>query len=137
MSSLRVLCASAVLFAGCSGGGANPAPTESGPSGSLGVITAAAAAEVVGAICDLRETTDRDRANGLFFDRAHQTLHVLAAATEVVDRVAAAGLLEVTQAVEADLLTEALPKTIRSDVGGLLDGTRNALRAIDLPAPGC
>ncbi len=137
MRSLPLLCSVAVLLTGCGGGEAQPGPTASGPSGSLGVITAGAAAEAVGAICELRGATDRDRANALFFDHVHQTLHVLAAATEVVDRVPAAGLLEATQRVEADLQAEALPETFSADVADLLGGARRALRTVDLPAAAC
>lgn len=137
MRSLPLLCSAAVLLAGCNGGAALPAPTGSGPSGSLGVITAGAAAEAVSAICEMRGATGRDEANALFFDRAHQTLHVLAAATEAVNRVPAAGLLEGTQAVEADLQAEALPETFSADVGALLDATRTALRTVGLAPAGC
>jgi hypothetical protein len=55
-------------------------------------MTADAGTEALTALCELRTVTDRDQANALFFDHAHQTLHVLAAATEPVDRVPAAGL---------------------------------------------
>lgn len=137
MRCLPLLCTVAVLLAGCDTGAAQPDPSASGPSGSLGVITAGAAAEAVGAVCELRGVTDRDEANALFFDRAHQTLHVLAAATEVVDRVPAAGLLEAKQAVEADLQADALPGTFAADVAGLLDAVRRALRTVDLPTPAC
>jgi hypothetical protein len=137
MRCLPAVCSVTVLFAGCGGGGAQPGPTASGPSGSLGVITAGAAAEALDAECELRGVTDRDHANALFFDRAHQTLHVLAAATEVVDRVPAAGLLEAKQVVESDLGADALPETFSADVAGLLDATRRALQAVDLPAPAC
>ena len=115
--------------------GASPAP--SGPSGSLGVMTADAGTQALTALCELRSVTDRDQANALFFDHAHQTLHVLAAATEPVDRVPAAGLLEAKQVVEADLLADTLPETFADDVGALLVATRGALEAVDLPAPGC
>lgn len=135
--SLSLVCSVAVLLAGCGGGGAQSGPTASGPSGSLGVITAAAAAQAMDAMCELRNATDRDQANALFFDRAHQTLHVLAAATEIVDRVPAAGLLEAMQGVETDLRADALPESFAADVAGLLDATRRTLWTVDLPAPAC
>lgn len=137
MRCVPLLCSVAVLLPGCNNGAAEPRPSASGPSGSLGIITAGAAAEAVGAICGLLDTTDRDEANALFFDGAHQTLHVLAAATEVVDRVPAAGLLEAKQAVEADLQADGLPGTFTVDVTDLLDATRRALRTVDLTAPAC
>jgi hypothetical protein len=127
----------AALLAACAGGGAPAAPAPSGPSGSLGVMTAAAGAETVAALCDLRDATARDAANATFFDRAHQHLHVLAAATENVDRVPAAGVLETMQVVEADLLSDRLPAGFSDHVGALLTSTRTALEADGLPAPGC
>jgi hypothetical protein len=121
----------------CNGGGAEPTTAPSGPSGSLGVMTAEAGTEALVALCQLRSATDRDTANALFFDRAHLTLHVLAAATEPVDRVPAAGLLEAKQVVEADLQADALPETFPDDVGALLEATRTALDTVGLPSPGC
>jgi hypothetical protein len=121
----------------CSGGSADPTPAPSGPSGSLGVMTADGGTQALAALCELRSVADRDTANALFFDHAHQTLHVLAAATEPVDRVPAAGLLEAKQVVEADLLADTLPESFADDVGALLEATRGALEAVDLPAPGC
>jgi hypothetical protein len=100
-------------------------------------MTAGAGAEALAALCDLRDVTDPDQANATFFDRAHQTLHVLAAATEPVDRVPAAGLLEAKQVVEADLQSDTLPDSFPDDVRALLEATRAALEAVDLPAPAC
>ncbi|MEO8292175.1 MAG: hypothetical protein ABI635_03465 [Actinomycetota bacterium] len=137
MRSLPGLCAVAVLLAGCGGGAPPSAPTASGPSGSLGVVTAEAAADAVGAMCQMRRSVNRDEANALFFDRVHQTLHALAAATEVVDRIPAAGLLEAKQAVEADLQAETMPQSFSADVADLLGATRDALATVALPDPGC
>ena len=121
----------------CGGGSPGASPPASGPSGSLGVMTAEAGTQALAALCELRSVTDRDQANALFFDHAHQTLHVLAAATEPVDRVPAAGLLEAKQVVEADLLADTLPETFAGDVGALLVATRGALEAVGLPSPDC
>jgi hypothetical protein len=130
-----VLVLLALVACGAGAPGASPAP--SGPSGSLGVMTAEAGTQALAALCELRGVTDRDQANGLFFDHAHLTLHVLAAATEPVDRVPAAGLLEAKQVVEADLQADALPETFPDDVGALLEATRTALEAVGLPSPAC
>ena len=121
----------------CGGGAAPPTPAPSDPSGSLGVMTAEAGTEALAALCQLRSATDRDTANGLFFDRAHLTLHVLAAATEPVDRVPAAGLLETKQIVEADLQADALPHTFSDDVEALIEATGTALDTVGLPSPDC
>ena len=126
-----------LVACGGGGGGAEPSPAASGPSGSLGVMTADAGTRTVAALCELRTATERDVANGLFFDAAHQSLHVLAAATETVDRVPAAGLLEAKQIVESDLQADALPDAFPEDVGALLEATRTALETVDLPAPQC
>lgn len=132
-----VACLAAVTLVACGGGGGEPAPDASGPSGSLGVITAEAGTETVEALCGLRDASERDAANATFFERAHQNLHVLAAATENVDRVPAAGLLEAKQVVEADLLADSLPTGFHGDVADLLAATRTALETVGLPAPGC
>ena len=131
------LCLAAALLGACGTAAPEPTPAASGPSGSLGVMTAEAGTEAVAALCDLRGATERDTANATFFDRAHQTLHVLAAATETVDRVPAAGLLQAKQVVEADLRSAPLAKSFRADVDALLDAGRAALETVDLPAPGC
>jgi hypothetical protein len=128
---------SLLVLTACGGGAAEPTPAQSGPSGSLGVMTAEAGTEALAALCQLRSATDRDTANGLFFDRAHLTLHVLAAATEPVDRVPAAGLLETKQVVEADLQADALPETFSDDVEALIEATRTALHTVGLPSPAC
>jgi hypothetical protein len=135
--ALPSLCLAAVLLAACGGAAAEPSPAGSGPSGALGVMTAEAGTEMIAALCDLRTAADRDAANATFFDRAHQALHVLAAATETVDRVPAAGLLEAKQVVEADLQADALPPRFRADVQALLGAARAALETVQLPAPGC
>jgi hypothetical protein len=137
MRFLPLLCTLAVLLTGCGGEAAGSATVPSGPSGSLGVVTADATADALGAMCEMRSETDRGEANALFFDRAHQTLHVLAAATEETNRVPAAGLLETMQAVESDLRADPLPETFSDDVANLLDATRRALGTVGLPAPGC
>ena len=139
MKNLLRLIPALVLFAlvACDGGTPGASPAPSGPSGSLGVMTADAGIQALAALCELRSVTDRDQANGVFFDHAHQTLHVLAAATEPVDRVPAAGLLEAKQVVEADLQADALPPSFPDDVRALLEATRAALEAVDLPAPAC
>src|SRR5215210_1499515 len=129
--------AAAMLLCACDTAPAEPSPAASGPSGSLGVMTAEAGTAAVAAICELRDASDRDTANVTFFDRAHGTLHVLAAATETVNRVPAAGLFEAKQVVEADLESDALPPSFGEDVVELLGATRTALGALDLPAPDC
>jgi hypothetical protein len=126
-----------VLLASCGGSpDAEPSPSPL-PSGSLGVVTPHAASEAILGLCEVAVATDRDVAATVFFDRSHQTLHVVAAATEVVDRTAAANLLIAKQAVEEDLVRPVLPPSFARDAEALLSATRKALTAIGLDAPAC
>ena len=130
------LLALALVVAACgSNGGGNEDPSVP-PSGALGPVTAEAAAGAVRGLCDLASATDRAEAEATFLDRSHETLHVIAAATEVRDRGAAAGLLETKQRVEADLAGD-LPPEFAADVEALIEATRAALDAIGLDAPAC
>ncbi|MBI2237604.1 MAG: hypothetical protein HYU54_03645 [Actinobacteria bacterium] len=73
---------------------------------------------------------DLERANGTFYDAVHETLHVIAAAAEEEDRVAAAKLLEAKEKVENELRFDVLPDVFPDDVGKLIDATRTALDAL-------
>jgi hypothetical protein len=127
----------ALVVAACgSDGGGNEVPSGA-PSGSLGPVTVQAAAEAVRGLCDLASTTDLVEAEAIFLDRSHETLHVIAAATEERDRNAAADLLEAKQRVEADLAETDLPPDFAADVGALIEATRAALEAIGLDGPSC
>jgi hypothetical protein len=125
------------LVAACgSDGGASDDPSIP-PSGALGPVTAEAAATSLRGLCDLRTQTELAEAEATFLDRSHETLHVIAAATEERDRDAAADLLEAKQRVEADLAGADLPPGFAADVGALIEATRAALGAIGLDAPSC
>jgi hypothetical protein len=137
MRGLLLLVGVAACLAACGGATPDPPASASAPSGSLGVITAASATRTVAALCELRNAVDRQAADATFFDLAHEPLHVLAAATERVDRIPAAGLLEAKQVVEGDLRSDRLPATFGNDVAALLVAARNALDTVGLPAPGC
>lgn len=93
--ALSVLTAAAVAIPACGGDPPPPDDTSGDGQASLaaGLCAAAAAAR----------SGDQQAARRLFFDRAHQPIHQLAAATSEVDRAAAAKLLEAKQAVEDDL----------------------------------
>jgi hypothetical protein len=131
--------AAAILFAACGGASAGSSPSAAAGSAaaSEGGMSAGAAAEAVAALCDLRVTTDPGAASATFFDRAHSTLHELAAATQTVDRGPAAELLESKQVVEADLRSDTLPASFRQDVEELLAAARAALDTIGSTAPDC
>jgi len=134
---VSTLLAVALVAAACgSDGGESDGPSVP-PSGALGPITSEAAAVAVRGLCDLESATDRAEAEATFLDRSHETLHVIAAATEVRDRGAAADVLEAKQRVEADLAGADLPPDFAADVVALIDATRAALDAIGLDAPAC
>jgi ribosomal protein S18 acetylase RimI-like enzyme len=126
-----------VLWMAACGPEENGNPSPPPPSGALGPVTPGAAEEAVRGLCDLRTATDRVEAEATFLDRSHATLHVIAAATEVRDRGAAADLLEAKQRVEADLAGGDLRPGFAADVRALIDATRAALAAIGLDAPAC
>jgi hypothetical protein len=107
------------------------------PSGALGPVSQEAADRAVGGLCEIVGATDLEAANATFQDRAHQTLHTVAAAAEQGDRAAAAALLQAKQRVEADLTEAALPVGFGDDVEALLASLRAALGAIGLDAATC
>ncbi len=131
------LLASALVAAACGSNGDGSDGPSAPPSSALGPVTAEAAAEAVRGLCDLASATGRAEAEATFLDRSHETLHVIAAATEVRNRDAAAGLLEAKQRVEADLAETELPPDFAADVGALIRATRGAIEAIELEAPAC
>lgn len=92
---------------------------------------------VVDALCDATDAAERSRrtARMVFFDRAHDPLHDIAAAAGEVDRSSAARLLEAKQAVEADL--DRMAPELASDLRTLVVATRDALKALSVSVPGC
>ncbi len=131
--------AAALALAACGGSGDSDQVTTPPalPSGSLGVVTSDAAVATVQGLCDVRDAPDAPAANATFYDRTHQELHVIAAATEEQDRAKAASLLEAMQRVEAELERPLLPAGFSADVESLVGATREALASIGLDAPGC
>lgn len=136
--TIAVLLAVAVLAAGCGGdddgGDANPSPP---PSGALGPVTQEAAETAFLGLCELQGQTELEPANAIFFDRSHQMLHVIAAATDEVDREVSTKLLVAKQRVESDLRRDALPEAFALDVETLLGATRSAIVTIGLDEPRC
>lgn len=93
---------SAVLLAGCAGGGGEVGDPAAGATGRFGALHT----EVCRAAAEAREGelgAARDR-----FDDVHVGLHDLAAAAGEEDRTVAARLLEAKQRVEADLRADTL-----------------------------
>jgi hypothetical protein len=132
-----LVAAALVGLASCAA--SEPSVTAPAPSGSLGVVTVEDARSAVSALCEIaaHEGTDRDAANAAFYDRAHQTLHVIAAAVEVRDRAAAAALQQDKGIVEEDLARERLPRSFADDVMVLVSGTRDALARVGIDLPPC
>lgn len=93
---------------------------------------------VVDALCEASDEVARDAeaARTIFFDRAHDPLHDIAAAAEEVDRPSAARLLEAKQAVEANLEAMRAPE-LASDLGRLIAATRDALEDLSVSTEGC
>jgi len=124
------------------GHGGSPAPSvgASGPSGALGVFTQADADDTIAGLCRLTTLplTSVDAANGTFYDQVHEHLHVLAAATDPVDRRVSGALLEAKERVEEDLLAGgSLPSSYPDDARTLLAATRTALSTVGLRAAAC
>ncbi len=141
--TLLIAVATAASLASCaSTGGPAASPTSStpsGPSGSLGVVTQEDAAAAIEGLCRVRETFGSDPAGAAstFENDVHQELHVIAAATETVDRTAAGALLQTKERVESDLAEDLLPTSFGADVDALIAATSRALQAIGLGAPAC
>ncbi len=102
-------------------------------------MTPEAADRAVGALCSMLalDPPDRARLTSLFEDRAHEELHVIAAATQERDRAAAGRLLVAKERVESDLAQAEPPPSTPDDARTLLQRTREALVAIGLRAPAC
>ena len=84
------------------------------------------------------EASDLPRAaEARFFDRSHETLHLVARALEDADRPLAARLLEAKQMVEADFSGLASGARMADDLGRLVEATRAALDRLAVPVPPC
>ena len=90
-------------------------------------------------LCVARDQADHTptRVRTTFFDRSHDTLHELARALEPVDRASTARLLEAKNTIEADLASDPPPASLAADLDRLILATRDGLRRLDEPAPGC
>lgn len=81
--------------------------------------------KLVAALCDAAgkaSAGDRVAAGKVFFDRAHQPIHELAAANFAdPGRTAAAHLLETTQRVEADLGDRGVTERLAEDLTAVAD----------------
>ncbi len=142
--SLLALVALLVLVAGCSQGDDDGAPPPSSGGPTVVVdgepVPMARMTDALANLCTAREeATDRPRtAEARFFDRSHETLHVIARALEDGgDRPVAARLLEAKQKVESDLSGLASGDRVAEDLGRLIEATRAALDRLAVPIPPC
>lgn len=122
------IAALAVLAAACSGGDSAPTVTVAGRPVAVAPLVDAHAALCEGA-------ARPDAARRLFFDRAHDPLHTVAAALEDVDRARAAELLEAKERVESEL-GEA-PAGLAADLRRLAGVYRDGLGRLAITAPPC
>ena len=72
-----------------------------------------------------------------FFDRSHDTLHLLALALEGVDRQNAGELLVAKQLVEADLEATPVRSALPQDLGRMAEVTRTGLDRLEIATPPC
>ena len=82
-------------------------------------------------------TGNVEAARRTFFDRSHDTLHLLAVALEVVDRQKAGEVLLAKQLVEADLEVTPVRANLALDLGRLADVTRSGLERLEISTPPC
>ncbi|MGH9242945.1 MAG: hypothetical protein ACRD29_01230 [Acidimicrobiales bacterium] len=113
---------SVLAFTGC---GTN---TESAPT------AATDSQRVIDALCMAPDAGDALQARTIFFDRAHEPLHQLAADVGDDDRGIEGRLLEAKQRVEADLTSDVSPN-LAADMDGLISATADAIEANGDPRP--
>jgi hypothetical protein len=84
------------------------------------------------------EAPDRPRAaEARFFDRSHETLHVMARALEDVDRPLAGRLLEAKQKLESDFSGLASGDRVADDLNRLVEVGGAALDRLAVAVPPC
>ncbi|MGH3371843.1 MAG: hypothetical protein ACRDPR_17770 [Nocardioidaceae bacterium] len=113
---------SVLAFTGC---GNN---TESAPT------AATDSQRIIDALCLARDAGDALQARTIFFDRAHEPLHQLAADVGDDDRGTEGRLLEAKQRVEADLTSDVSPDLV-DHLDVLITTTAAAIEADGDPRP--
>lgn len=128
---LSVLLALATVACGSNAGGATDLS---------GGVAQHQANEAMSALCDIAEgrVMAFEEAQAAFNNRAHETLHhIAAAAQEEGDAAAAGALLEAKSVVETDLEQEEPPADLEDHVAALAEATVAAIRVIGLDAGPC
>lgn len=124
----RAAVAVLMLAAACSGGDGGPTITVAGRPVAVAPLVDAHAALCEGA-------AEPAAARRLFFDRAHEPLHTVAAALEDVDRAQAAELLQAKERVESGLADP--PAGLADDLRRLAGAYRDGLGRLAITAPPC
>lgn len=126
-----------LLLAGCG-------DSEGGPTTSVRVgdedVPATRLADALQGVCLARVQAaagNAEMARRTFFDRSHDSLHVLALALEPVDRAKAGELLLAKQLVESDLGSTPVRSALAKDMGRLAEVTRTGLARLDISTPPC
>jgi hypothetical protein len=121
------------LLGACQNGDRGAEPTPDAPG------RPAAGSAAIEGLCRIEDEglADRDRASAIFYDRAHDALHELAAEVEDVDRAAAARLLVAKERVEQALGGDPLPETFLDELRALRRAVAETLDALGEEAPGC
>lgn len=122
-----------LLIAGV-GCGANAGGTTE-PAG----LSQVQADEAMTALCDIAggRVTGFDEVRAAFNNRAHETLHHIAAVAQEGATAKAAALLEAKSVVETDLAQDEAPPDVAEHVSALAEATAEAIRAIGLEAVPC
>lgn len=134
--ALALVLGLAVLGAGCGG--------DDGPVTTVEVgeeeVPATRLADALQGVCQAGARAaagDVEQARRTFFDRSHDTLHVLALALEPVDRAQAGELLLAKQLVESDLEPTPVREGLAKDLGRLGQVTRSGLARLEISTPPC
>jgi hypothetical protein len=104
-----------------------------------GGVTQTQADEAMDALCDIADgrVAAFEQAQATFNNRAHETLHHIAAAAQEDDPATAAALLEAKSVVETDLDQDEPRPELAAHVAVLAAATAEAIRAIGLDAGAC
>ncbi|HVF14101.1 MAG TPA: hypothetical protein VM942_05835 [Acidimicrobiales bacterium] len=141
LAVLLALGVSGALGPACTGAQEDPSPNTTGPTILVAgdPVPVARLSDALANLCTARqEAPDRPRAaEARFFDRSHESLHLIARALEDVDRPLAGELLEAKQKVEADVSGLASGDRVADDLGRLVEVTRAALDRLAVPLPAC
>ena len=124
----------AIVSAACGGDADDDDPAT---GGTPAAVTAEVAATASGALCELATTTDVGVARATVYDRAHVTLHDIAAEASRAEEGSDAAVLIAKQRVESGLEGDALPEAFAGDVELLRAATEQALARIGIGVSGC